>query len=300
MSRDVGNMSIELYRRIIKQISEYQNYVALHHFGESLVYKELPEAVMIAREHGVETGLSCNPPNLHPALGARLLDAGISNLVLSLDSLDASVYQDIRGKAARFDRADTNIREFLRLRNQKEIPVSVTLQMINLDCNQEEADEFLNYCQEVGVDRGVVIRLGRWDFDDAFLEELGEYSSPGYDGYCSRPSESVVVLWDGRVVPCCHDYDGEIVLGDLKKSELEEIWNSVSARSFRNSGFDNSLCQKCAFNRSFRENQRSQNGFRSFHRYRDHTRSRKEWINPNSLTLLSRKSFFDGFDILNE
>ena len=36
---------------------------------------------------------------------------------------------------------------------------------------------------------------------------------------------SMSILWDGRVVPCCIDFKGEYILGDVKKESLLDIWN---------------------------------------------------------------------------
>lgn len=298
MERSLGDMPLELFERIIRQVSGRQTYVGLHHFGESLLHPGLAGAVAMANESGLKTGLSCNPPTLRPELSARLLDAGISNMVLSLDSLDAATYRDIRGPAARIDRADSNLRELVRLRNEGAYESLIALQMISMRCNQAEADSFLDYCRDVGVDRGVVIRLGKWDFDDDYVEQLGEFTSPGYDGYCKRPWDSVVVLWDGRVVPCCHDYDGAVVLGDLREQSLEEIWRSPQVKRFQERNFEYELCQKCAFSQWSRERQREHEGFRRFHYDRDSGGARKEWFNPESRDLLNRLSAFEGFDVL--
>ncbi|HEX6715457.1 MAG TPA: radical SAM protein [Pyrinomonadaceae bacterium] len=298
MERSLGDMSLDLFERIIKQLSGRQTYVGLHHFGESLLHPGLAHAVAIASARGLKTGLSCNPPTLRPEISARLLDAGISNMVLSLDSLDAVTYRDIRGPAARIDRADSNLRELVRLRNQGAHETLITLQMISMHCNQAEAESFLEYCREVGVDRGVVIRLGKWDFDDEYMETLGEFTSPGYDGYCKRPWDSLVILWDGRVVPCCHDYDGAVVLGDLREQSLDEIWRSAQVKRFQERNFEYELCQKCAFSRWSRERQRQTEGFRRFHYDRDCGGARKEWRNPESQALFDRQSASEGFDVL--
>jgi radical SAM protein with 4Fe4S-binding SPASM domain len=298
MNRSLGDMSLDLFERIIEQLSGRQSYVGLHHFGESLLHPGLAQAVAVAREKGLRTGLSCNPPTLRAELSARLLDAGISNIVLSLDSLDAVTYRAIRGPAAHIDRADRNLRDLIRLRNEGAYETFITLQMISMRCNEAEADHFLSYCREVGADRGVVIRLGKWDFEDAYVEQLGEFTSPGYDGYCKRPWDSLVVLWDGRVVPCCHDYNGMVVLGDLREQSLEEVWSSPKARRFREHNLDYELCRACAFSRWSRERQREQEGFRHFHRQRDMNGQSKEWINPETLARFDGRALFDGFDIL--
>lgn len=296
MNRPLGDMSLDLLESIVKQISGHQEYVALHHFGESLVYPKLPSAILLASRQGVRTGISCNPPSLVPALASRLLESGISNIVLSLDSLDSEIYKEIRGSAAQLQAADANIRELVRRRDAGNYSTCITLQMINMHANRAEADRFLEYCADVGVDRGVVIRLGRWDFDDNYLQVLGQFTTPGHTGYCTRPWNSIVVLWDGRVVPCCHDYNGFTVLGDLRSQTISEVWLSSAAEQFRLRNQNYQLCTQCAFSRWFREKQRKAEGFRRFHHDRTGG-ARQEWINPASVGCRDPRALFDGFDI---
>jgi radical SAM protein with 4Fe4S-binding SPASM domain len=298
MTRELGSMEIPLFERIIEQIAPYQQYTALHHFGESLLHPQIDTAVRVARAHGVKTGLSCNPPSLTPRLSGRLLDAGLANMVLSLDSLDARTYRSIRGHAARLDKADKHVRRIVKARDEGGYDTWITLQMIAMRANQSEIDGFLSYCEEVGVDRGIVVRLGRWDFEDDKVEDLGGHDSPGYTAPCTLPQSSVVVLWDGRVVPCCHDYDGDVVLGDLNTQTLEEVWASPAAQRFRERNEDYELCRQCAFSRWFKESQREKDGFTDFHRKRTTALSvRYEWTNPASLSRGDGGELFDRFDV---
>ena len=48
MTRSLGDMSVDLFEKIIAQIAPHQSYVALHHFGESLVHKDLPNMIRLA------------------------------------------------------------------------------------------------------------------------------------------------------------------------------------------------------------------------------------------------------------
>jgi radical SAM protein with 4Fe4S-binding SPASM domain len=41
------------------------------------------------------------------------------------------------------------------------------------------------------------------------------------------------ILWDGRVVPCCYDFDGRIILGDLNRQSIAEIWRGENYIKFR-------------------------------------------------------------------
>ena len=61
--------------------------------------------------------------------------------------------------------------------------------------------------------------------------------------------KSFVIQWNGEVVPCCRDYDSKIVLGDVNKQTLLEIWNGKKLRKLRaeaiKGNFKNGLCDNC-------------------------------------------------------
>ena len=61
MTRPLGDLPLALFERVIGQLSGRQEYVALHHFGESLVHPQIASAVAIATKQGIRTGLSCKP-----------------------------------------------------------------------------------------------------------------------------------------------------------------------------------------------------------------------------------------------
>jgi radical SAM protein with 4Fe4S-binding SPASM domain len=66
---------------------------------------------------------------------------------------------------------------------------------------------------------------------------------------CYFPWHSVSILWDGSVVPCCRDYNGVEIIGDLNNQSLEEIWNGEKMKNLRKelvSGrITNKLCNPC-------------------------------------------------------
>ena len=67
--------------------------------------------------------------------------------------------------------------------------------------------------------------------------------------------DHVAVLFDGRVVPCCLDADGEITLGDLRAESLDEILArdpaASIARGFANHSLVHPLCRHCGFARKW-------------------------------------------------
>ena len=69
---------------------------------------------------------------------------------------------------------------------------------------------------------------------------------------CRQVRQHFTILWDGRVCLCCFDYDGKVILGDLNKQSIKEIWDSAKLiRDKHNSlDFNMPLCRECNFNLS--------------------------------------------------
>jgi radical SAM protein with 4Fe4S-binding SPASM domain len=64
---------------------------------------------------------------------------------------------------------------------------------------------------------------------------------------CPSLLNSITILWDGRVVPCCLDFDGKLILGDVNKQTLTEIWQQTGwlRRKHKNLIFDYPPCRYC-------------------------------------------------------
>jgi radical SAM protein with 4Fe4S-binding SPASM domain len=63
---------------------------------------------------------------------------------------------------------------------------------------------------------------------------------------CHEFSRGFTVLHDGRCVPCCNDYEGRLVLGDLTRQTLAEVWNGTLLQRLRqDETLDNDLCRHC-------------------------------------------------------
>jgi radical SAM protein with 4Fe4S-binding SPASM domain len=67
---------------------------------------------------------------------------------------------------------------------------------------------------------------------------------------CSSPSTSLVVLYDGRVFPCCHPFAHQkLQMGDLRTQSMSEIWNDRLVRNLRvgmRTGDVPETCRNCS------------------------------------------------------
>jgi radical SAM protein with 4Fe4S-binding SPASM domain len=233
MQRPTGFMDLALYTRLLAQLNPRQaeqRPLELHHLGESLLHPELARFVALASERGLPCELSLNPSLLTPQRMRDLLDAGIRRLVLSLDGMSDETLVRIRGPAARYSRAIAHIDAlFAEIAQRGPAAPQIVVQMIALSQNREEQQAFLARFSQTGLPT-VQAYIKPLDGPDPACPD--QQAEP-LRYLCRYPFRSVVVLWDGRVVPCCRDDDAHSVLGDLNQQTLAAIWAGPAARELR-------------------------------------------------------------------
>lgn len=232
MTRPQGFMELSLFERLLEQLHPGQaryRWMEMHHLGESLTHRSVDRFFDVAAAHGIPTELSANPSLLTPDLSRRLLRAGIRRFVLAVDGIDDATMTAIRGPRAVYANAERNIEALIIEAAKQDQPPIVVLQMLTLHRNRDQRAAFLARWGKTGYSfvRAYVKPLEGPDPD------LGNSVEKQQSYLCTYPWRSVVVLWDGRVVPCCRDADAQYVLGDLKRETLAEIWAGPRAQLLR-------------------------------------------------------------------
>src|SRR5258706_5455886 len=141
MTREVGYMAPDLFRRIIDQATPELEFAYLHHLGESLFHGRIGELIRYGRARGVGMGLSTNATYLDHKKGKALLESGLDFLVISLDGASPDSYSRIR-VGGDFATTVKNIRAFFDLRKQLPNHLSVVVQMIVTAANHHEVKRF--------------------------------------------------------------------------------------------------------------------------------------------------------------
>ena len=233
MQRPTGFMDLGLFASLLGQLPKGQaryRPLELHHLGESLLHPQVVEFVASASAHGLPTEMSVNPALLTPELGEKLLAAGLRRLVVSVDGIDDQTLIQIRGPAARYSKAEPHIEALLQAVAARGTSApQVVIQMIALAANTHQRAAFLQRYGNLGLPtvQAYIKPLDGADPDG------GPAAAEPLRYLCSYPFRSVVILWDGRVVPCCRDDDARYVLGNLNTHTLAEIWQGPAAQELR-------------------------------------------------------------------
>lgn len=254
MERPLGSMDPALYRRIIDEAAQTTSRLFLHHFGDSLLHPHLGELIGYARGRGIRTYLSANPILLTEPRIRALVDNGLHELVLSLDGVTGETSATVRGPAALdVERAEERIQSLVEYRRRvgSKKPC-IVLQIVRQKQNVHEVDEWLRKWRgRPGIDRIKVKSYVTWDGRDDRINRLRLGPEPvASTVVCDKPWTSMTVLWNGRVVPCCFDYDGIFTLGNVGEQSLAEIWQGERLSRLRSCHREGNtqavaLCAQC-------------------------------------------------------
>jgi radical SAM protein with 4Fe4S-binding SPASM domain len=212
--------------------------------------------VELCRERGIRTRIHTNATVLDAKRTERLLDAAPDFLSFSFDGYDKETYEGNRVNG-KFEPVLRNIESFLVAKKGRAAKKPYTvLQVIEMDDmrtpEQRAKGEVLEArLRAVGLDKFYRKRLHNWagsvevEHDALWAEGMGRGYVP-----CTFPWYALTIFYDGRVSPCPQDYFEEVILGDLKKQTVAEVWNGGPMRELREAMAsrrfpEGHLCPKC-------------------------------------------------------
>ena len=231
--RKTQHMSLELFKKIIDDAVELGTYsINLNLLNEPLIHPDLPEMIHYAKDKGIiDVHFHTHGGLLTPDKVESLLESGLDRLLLSLDTPYKEKYNKIR-VFSDFDLVMDNLKQFKKTRDDKGL-LSPTIRVSCIQFPETTVEEihdaktlFLQFADSIGFQQYVDPR-----------KEVGkdiEYTT-GYKSnfVCHQPFTRLSIIEDGRVSPCCIDYDQELIIGDVNKQSLKSIWESKKLNDIR-------------------------------------------------------------------
>ncbi len=216
--------------------------IQLHGYGDPLLDKHMYEYVKILHDRGFYSYFSCNPSNINLELTYKMLDAGLDYIKYSIESVDDAVHKSIRGEQSNFTESYKKIQEVLDYKHKKDLHTTVVITMLNLNrINQQEDYEQLMAAFE-GMDVYLYLKSEdcQWYRKDYHGTESIHWSE-----ICKHPWMTMTIKSNGEATMCMEDFNNEIVLGDVHRQSLREIWNSEEYRRFRKNHIEVKKGIKC-------------------------------------------------------
>lgn len=257
LTRTKGNMTLELYRKIIDECARHRRQVRLIQpfmFGEPFINKRLVEMIQYTKQRLPSTpvNVSTNGSLLNPAKAQEIVDSGLDKINIDIDGASKETFEGVR-VGLDYDEVVENARYLTALKRQggRSKP-EITLTIINMDRTAGEIESFKRLWGPV-ADHVVVQSYTTWTGnvedrnvgDTAHASQAGRFTFP-----CKHPWEEFVIAHDGKVSICCLDFDFKVVVGDVSKESIQDIWNGEAMTRIRQKMVENryeelELCRNC-------------------------------------------------------
>ena len=247
-TRKKATMSFNLFKHILDKIigeTKQYNVLTFPGMGEPFLDRNLEEKSAYAKKHGFSVLLLTNGSLLTPARFKALEKIGVDSIRVSLYGNSPESYAAMHGvkNPKIFQQVKDNLTRICSIK--KKTQILLTYNMVE-GCNADNLDGWISYWKDK-VDLLEVWRPHNWvnakEYRDVQASKMIT---------CGRPFNTPLQIQvDGTVNMCCFDFNGELLLGDLKTQSLKEIFESPAyekiARchttgSFKNSGL---ICENC-------------------------------------------------------
>lgn len=263
--RPRGDLSFDIYKKVIDDLADYLIWVMLYIQGEPLLNKDIFKMIAYAKMHKIYVSLSTNGYFLNQENISKILNSGLDHITISLDAAREDTFKNYK-KIDAFQMVVSNIKTLVSQRSKtRRLNPCICLQMIVIKDNEKEIDELFDLAGEVGADE-VFIKPARLNFlSKKFMDSLPSNKKLIRQSYlgpkritkrCLKPWISFVINSAGVAAPCCEDTFSTYPVGNIFNDAIDVIWNGRRMNDFRHSLSykieKNPLCKDCSFNVFFR------------------------------------------------
>ena len=252
VGRPIATMKLDVFKKIVDDLKAFPQklkLLSLYKDGEPLVHKQFPEMVRYARDAGVAERIwtKTNGSLLNPELNARIADAGLDLISISVEGVSREAYKRIADVDIDYDAFRRNLEDLYRQRGRMDVYVKIA----DSGLTSEEIEKFYADFGPMSTHIGVEKLMG-WSYSGLKDFTLGTHPET-YDGLplvpkdiCAYPFYVLAVNANGAVSVCGNDWSHNTNVGNAFQTPLRDIWNGPSLRSFQLMMLEGRRCENKA------------------------------------------------------
>ncbi len=261
-TRPKGFMDIGLYKKIIDEVKGFVIYHMIYFQGEPFLHPQFMDLVKYADENKIYTCTSTNGHFLTFANCENIIQSGLKKIIISVDGVTQKSYSKYR-IGGNLEKVIEGIRTLMLLKkqNKSRYPV-VVLQFVVFRHNEHEIDAFKELAIQLCADK-TEIKSAQIDFPEQngdLIPTINKYSrytiqkdrikiKNQLKNRCFRIWSTLVISWDGYILPCCFDKNAMFKLGNSKNQTVKSLWKSSAFNRFRKKVLTHRkeihMCQNC-------------------------------------------------------
>lgn len=220
-------------KKIIDQAAELGTpSLCMNAGNEPLMDKDIYELVGYARKKGIiDVFMTTNGSLLSEELSERLVEAGLTQIRVSIDAFSDKTYSMIR-TGQDLNRVKQNVFKLIEIKNKKQsfFPI-IRVSFVEMSVNVDEFEDFKNYWKDkvdyVSIQRFTPVNLS---------EKMLSLTPPAREHYkntvCSMPFSMIYIRGNGDVYPCGRVEYGTMI-GNIREKHIRDIWLGKQAEEVR-------------------------------------------------------------------
>jgi len=251
MQRKAEHMDLELYKKIIINLTEQYNDIVISFtlMGEPLLHPQFMEIVeeTINNKNILTLIIETNGVLLNDDLIKKLSSYPPEKLILvfGIDSLKKETYNKLRrsDKKDYFERVRKNVLDFINF--NKNNKMRTFIQILKMKDNNLEIEEFYNFWHSQGVN--VVIQ--KFNTYLKTIEDRSVVDLTPLDRFpCWHIQRDLEIFSNGDVCICKQDFNGQMIMGNFNKDSLQEIHDNLKRYfllNYKERYNEIKICSKC-------------------------------------------------------
>lgn len=257
------------YKQIIQLLKDAFDYGARCVFltgGEPLLYPDIESIIQYSRRIGYQKiMISTKATLIDNEKANNLYCSGLNEIQVSIDSIDKTIYEELVGVKDCYSKMLRGL--YALVSSGLKINIKSVITNYNISSIPNLIYKLVNY----GIDQfnfEVVVPCGRGDMEllpsnnelkklKVQLDDIKNkykievnliYAKKGNIASCSGLYNTIHILTNGDVILCDKaDFIKEnLIMGNIYKDKLNEIWNSSKYMNLRYSRINNNICSECS------------------------------------------------------
>tara|TARA_B100000686_G_scaffold174337_1_gene181462 strand:- start:3953 stop:4984 length:1032 start_codon:yes stop_codon:yes gene_type:complete len=254
---EVKKMDDGLFNLVLNNIRDLKiPSICMNNTNEPLLDKKIISRIKQVAEIDcvLDIHMNSNGVLLDENMSRKIIDSGLTKLLIGFDGFSKATYEKIRTGGADFDKVLGNILRFLEIRDQmKSVFPVVRVSFVRTSDNEMEIDDWIKFWENKADYITVQEYLTQHPDDSKnYLRPKGNKRKlvAVESITCPSPFERVVVRGDGAIFPCCSPLSLDMPMGNLHENSLAEIWNGKTFEDLREYFIEgkwqeHDICGKC-------------------------------------------------------
>ena len=235
-------MAEEVFYKLLEDLKGRRIGLRFSRWGEPTLHPKIKDFFKMAKKDGHLLHLNTNGQLLNEIFITDLITAGIDSIKFSFQGVDKKSYQEMR-QDSNYNKLLENIKIVHNIRGTMALPyihVSTTTTYETDDDIKGFKERIFPYCDLVTAGKTKLehIEIEKTKLDDSkkkLLLELKEKESMVEERFklCPEVFGKVSIDWDGQISACCQDYNRDMIIGDIKKDSLYNIFHGEKIKKYR-------------------------------------------------------------------